>query len=211
MSQRAYRHHRPGQTSYKSVSPSGTSDANGQRGVTTDPDLGALPSHIEEALAAIALMQERHDRATRPIQRLVERATRTFARPGMVVALLAITASWMLINWHMARAGARAPDPPPFQGLQVALGVMSIVLTCLILTTQKRDDVLAGHRAHLTLELAILAERKSAKAIELLEELRRDLPQLHDRIDEDAQAMASPTDPGMVLDALVRSQPETED
>lgn len=179
--------------------------------MTADAEFGALPPHIEESLAAITLMQERHERAARPIQRLVERATRRFARPGMVVALLAVSGAWMLINWRMAHAGALPPDPPPFQGLQVALGVISIVLTCLILTTQRRDDVLAGHRAHLTLELAILAERKSAKAIALLEELRRDLPQLHNRIDEDARAMAKPTDPGVVLEALAQAQPGDTD
>ncbi len=51
----------------------------------------------------------------------------------------------------------------------------------LILTTQRRADELAQHREQLTLELAILSEQKTAKVIELLEEMRRDNPNLRNR------------------------------
>jgi len=90
------------------------SDVNRDRGMTAEPDVATLPSHIEEALAAIALTQGRHERAARPIQRPVERATRRFARPGMVVALLAISGVWMLRRngkrhyGPMARSASRA-------------------------------------------------------------------------------------------------------
>ena len=47
-----------------------------------------------------------------------------------------------------------------------------------------------------------MTEQKSAKVIELLEELRRDHPQIVDRIDHQADAMATPADPGAVLDAF---------
>jgi uncharacterized membrane protein len=68
-------------------------------------------------------------------------------------------------------------------------------MTVLILSTQRRDDELASYREQLTLELAILGEQKSAKVIELLEELRRDDPTIRNRIDHDAAAMSAPADP----------------
>ncbi|WP_207210943.1 hypothetical protein, partial [Lichenibacterium minor] len=54
----------------------------------------------------------------------------------------------------------------------------------------------------LTLELSILSEKKSAKIIELLEELRRDLPAVRNRVDEEASEMAKPADPQAVLQAI---------
>jgi hypothetical protein len=48
----------------------------------------------------------------------------------------------------------------------------------------------------------MLAERKNAKIIELLEQLRRDHPDIADRVDEDAIAMAQPTDAAAVIDAV---------
>ena len=71
-----------------------------------------------------------------------------------------------------------------------------------ILSTQRRDDELASHRDQLTLELAILSDRKVAKVIELLEELRRDDPSLRKRVDHAAVEMSASADPQTVLDAI---------
>ena len=81
-------------------------------------------------------------------------------------------------------------------------------MTAVILSTQRRAGELASHREQLTLELATLAEQKSAKTISLLEVLRRDSPTLPDRVDDDADAMAASADPGSVLQAIIESQPE---
>ena len=81
-------------------------------------------------------------------------------------------------------------------------------MTVLILTTQRREDEMAGHREQLTLELAILSEQKSAKIIALLEELRRDNPMIRDRHDAEAEALSTPADPNSVLEAIKESREE---
>ncbi len=81
-------------------------------------------------------------------------------------------------------------------------------MTVMILSTQRREDELAGHREQLTLQLAILGDQKAAKIIELLEELRRDHPSIHDRVDHDANAMSKPADPEAVFDAIKESDKE---
>jgi uncharacterized membrane protein len=48
----------------------------------------------------------------------------------------------------------------------------------------------------------LLAEQKTAKLIALLEELRRDLPNVHNRHDPQAAAMEHATDPQAILNAL---------
>ncbi len=78
----------------------------------------------------------------------------------------------------------------------------------LIHATRFREDQLAGHREQLTLELAILGKQKSAKIIELLEEMRRDDPSLRNRVDHEAAAMSTPADPQAVLDAIKDSHEE---
>ena len=57
-------------------------------------------------------------------------------------------------------------------------------------------------RAELTLQLAILAEQKNAKIIQMLDDLRRDHPEIQDRVDDDAKAMSTPADPGAVVKAI---------
>ncbi len=76
----------------------------------------------------------------------------------------------------------------------------------LILTTQRREDQLAGYREQLSLELAILSEQKSAKIISLLEEMRRDSPSLKNRVDEEAAAMSIAADPQAVLEAIKETE-----
>jgi len=101
-----------------------------------------------------------------------------------------------------ASLGHRALDPPPFQWLQGAMTLASLFMVVFILGAQRHEDELSGHREMLTLELAILGEQKTAKVIQLLEELRRDSPQIHNRVDQEADDMAQPADPQSVLKAI---------
>jgi uncharacterized membrane protein len=77
-----------------------------------------------------------------------------------------------------------------------------MLVAVLILVTQRREDQLAERRGQLTLELAILADKKNAKIIALLEELRHDHPEVSNRHDPVSQEMATPVDVPTVLAAL---------
>ena len=103
----------------------------------------------------------------------------------------------MAANLLAARFGAQAWDPPPFTWLETAVSVLALYTTVLILTTQRHDDRLAEQREQLTLQLAILSDQKSAKIIELLEKIRRDLAARS--VEE---PVARPADPQSVLEAL---------
>ena len=72
----------------------------------------------------------------------------------------------------------------------------------MILATQAREEEAARHRSQLTLQLASLSEQKIAKVIALLEEQRRDSPQLASRHDREAEEMSKPVDPGHVLERI---------
>jgi hypothetical protein len=60
----------------------------------------------------------------------------------------------------------------------------------------------------MTLELASVTERKVAKVIDLIEELRRDSPMLKNRADPEARQMSVRTSPGDVLIAIKDSHEE---
>ncbi len=166
-----------------------------------------LPAHIEDTIQAIAKLHADHRQEAGALQRLVERLTAWIGRPSFIGGLTAVIMLWIGGNVAMMLFGSPPWDDPPFAWLQGALGLLALYVTILILTTQRREDQLAGYREQLTLELAILSEQKSAKIIALLEEMRRDNPLLKNRVDEEAEAMAVAADPQAVLDAIK----ETED
>jgi len=157
---------------------------------------------FEESVQAISDLHGRHYRKATPFQRLLDGVVAKLSHPAMLMILTFAIICWISINLALAWGGGHPFDPPPFQWLQGFASVTAVYIAALILTTQRREDGLARHRDQLTLELAILGERKSAKIIELLEELRRDNPLVKDRIDDDAAAMAKPADPGAVLNAI---------
>ena len=154
-----------------------------------------LPAHIEETVEAIARLHAEHHQQTVPLQRLLDRLTLAVSHPLFVCILLAAVTVWVIANLLLPSFGLRAFDEYPFNLLQGAVSLAGLVIASLILTTQRRDDKLASYREQLTLELSIIAEQKTAKIIGLLEELRRDLPGVVNRIDHEAAALSQSSDP----------------
>ena len=166
----------------------------------------SLPPHIEATVEAVARLHSEHHQNATPFQRFTEDLT---ARAGQSLSIAWLTifiVAWIGANSALIAFGGRPFDPPPFAWLEGVVSLAALYMTILILSTQRRDDELASRREHLTLELAILGDQKAAKIIELLEELRRDHPSIHDRVDEEARAMSKPelrgkTRPRGVVDA----------
>jgi uncharacterized membrane protein len=61
----------------------------------------------------------------------------------------------------------------------------------------------------MTLESTLLTEQKTRKIIELIEELRRDSPEIVDRHDPEAEQMSAKADPHVVLSVIEEVTQET--
>lgn len=165
-----------------------------------------FPDHVDQAVRSIAQLHSEHYGKTTPPQRVVNRISGVFARPYFVALLTIAVGVWIAANLTAAAHGW-AIDPPPFPWLESAMNLLSLFIVSLVLVAQKHEDELNARRDILTLELAILSERKIAKVIELLEELRRDSPHVADRVDAQAEQMAQPADAQAVLAAAGESDP----
>ena len=132
----------------------------------------------------------------------MERITAQLGQPRSFYLIVAFAAAWSGFNVLAPRLGARGFDPPPFSYLQGLVGLGALLMTCIILITQNRRSAHAEQRAQLDLQVNLLAEQKVAKLIALLEELRRDIPIVRDRVDQVAESMKEPVDARAVLSAL---------
>ena len=175
----------------------------------TEAAPSTLPVHIEDTIEAIERLHAEHRADATSHQRFVDGITSFLDRPRFLAVLTSLILGWVGLNGLAAFYGLKSLDPPPFPWLSGAATLTSLYLVVLILTTQKRDDRLTQRRELLSLELAILSEQKTAKVIALLEELRRDSPLIHNRIDEQADRMARPADPQSVIDATKETHRET--
>ena len=146
-------------------------------------------------------------------QRGIERITAALGRPRSIYVVLTVVALWVGFNAFAGALGVRPPDPPPCDELQAVVGLAALLMTIMVLTTQNRQSKHAEQRAHLDLQVNLLAEQKVAKLIALVEELRRDMPAVPNRVDHVAEVMTEPLDPKVVMNALegtLDSKPKPE-
>jgi uncharacterized membrane protein len=144
-----------------------------------------------------------HHSNTRPSDRFVARLTGRMSQPGFLLFITAACLVWVVANLFLSAWPAKAPDPPPFNWMFQGASLFSVYITLLILISQRRERDWAHQRDQLTLELAMLSERKTAKIIQLLEEFRRDHPDMFDREDHEANAMSEPANTRAVGEALL--------
>ncbi len=164
------------------------------------PDAG--PDHLDTIVA----LHAKGEQAIGEHQRFVERVVSRIGRPRTLYTLVLGVVTWGLVNEAMPRLFGRRPfDEPPFFWLQGLLALYAALVTTMVLTTQNRSQKAAQHRSYLELQVNLMAEEKTTKLIALMEELRRDLPNVRNRVDNQAELMSHTVDPHAVLSALEES------
>ena len=157
---------------------------------------------VARNIETMAHLQTEADRKVGRIQRTIERVTATIARPWTLNVILGGVALWVVVNTLGPSVGLPQVDRPPFPWLQGLVSLSALLVTSMVLTTQRRQGHDASQRGNLELQVNLVAEQKIAKLISLLEELRRDLPSVRDRVDPVANAMAESVDHEAVLTIL---------
>jgi len=170
------------------------------------------PTHIDQNIATIASLREHAEEDLSTHQRGIESVTAAIGRPRSIYVTLIFASVWCLFNALAPLMDLRAFDPPPFFYLQGLVAFAALLTTTMVLTAQNRQRRQAEHRAHLDLQVNLLAEQKVTKLISLVEELRRDIPTVPDRVDLVAEVMTEPIDPKAVMTAIEdRLEPSASD
>ena len=162
----------------------------------------AESGQIGQNIAAVHDFYSREEQKRSASQRHAERIGGFVGRPAFLVVILLFVATWMGANLALTASGRAAFDEAPFFWLQGLLGLAALLTTTVVLIKQNRVAKLGEQRDHLDLKVTLLIEQKTAKLIDLIEELRRDLPNVKDRHDSDAVVMRQPMRPQAVLAAL---------
>lgn len=170
--------------------------------VPRETPLESERDQISQNIEAVLDFYTREDQKISPSQRILERISLVLGKPIYLGFILVFVALWVIANTLLRRLGLAVFDPPPFFALQGLVGLGALLTATVVLTKQNRLAKLAEQRAHLDLKVTLLTEQKAAKLIDLLEELRRDLPNVKDRHDPEAAALLQSMNPDLVLAAL---------
>ena len=163
-----------------------------------------LADHIAKNIETISELHAKVESSVAQQQRLIERVTRNLGRPATLYLILAFAVLWIAANVFGKLVGLAPFDPFPFYALQGTCSLSALIISTLVLITQNRLARLARHREHLDFQVNLLTEQKATKIIALLEELRRDLPNVKNRPDAFAESMSLSADPEAVSEELVR-------
>jgi uncharacterized membrane protein len=161
-----------------------------------------VPNHVSENIETIAQLTAVSGSRVSRHQRAIEALTRHLGRPRTLYTLVGAAIVWVLYNATAKYTGCPILDHPPFFALQGVMTGYAAIVATTVLTAQNRLNHEAERRAHLELQVILVAEQKATKIIALLEELRRDLPNVRDRRDAVADAMQQRANPADVLSAL---------
>ncbi|WP_075793943.1 DUF1003 domain-containing protein [Massilia putida] len=167
-----------------------------------------LPSSVSENIDTVAEFYARHEQRASATQRIMEKVALFLGSPGYVAANVLFIVVWIAANLFAQDLGWKQIDEPPFFWLQGIIGLNAFVISTTVLIRQNRMSKLADHHAHLDLQVNLLTEEKTSKIIQLLEELRRDMPGVREKHDDEAAELAKPADPKAVLTAIERTRDE---
>ena len=124
----------------------------------------------DENIRAVARLQQKAARKRSPGERFADAISSMAARESAV----ALHALWFLL-WALVNSGhiphVRPFDPYPFSLLTTCVSLEAIFLTLLVLASQNRMTHEADQRAHLDLQVNLLAEQEMTMVLRMLGEL----------------------------------------
>ena len=164
----------------------------------------ALPSTIDENIGTIAEYCERHEQRATPAQKAVEKVSLFLGSPGYFAINALFIVCWIAWNASAPVFDLPQPDEPPFFWLQGFVSLNAFIISTTVLIRQNRMSKLAERNAHLDLQISLLSDEKTSKIIAMLEQIRRESPNLGDYPDAEADELAKPADTTSVLEAIDR-------
>ncbi len=167
----------------------------------------SVTSHADEAIDAIADLEREAQEATSRHHRWIQRVTSRIGRPLTFYIVVTFVVLWMVSNIVVLRTSGHTFDPPPFSWLQGMVSLSGLLVAILILTTANRVAQIDSSRDKLDLQINLLNERRTAKLIRMLDELRRDSPQVPTHNDPEVQQLSEHTDTQEVARAIEERTP----
>ena len=166
-----------------------------------EPRPKPTPSAVTDNIQSVAGMQQTLEDRRSVVDRLAD-AIGGFSGSMTFVGIHVVWfGTWILLN--SLPLGVRHWDPYPFILLAMIVSVEGVLLSTFVLMKQNRMQRQSDIRAHLDLQVNLLAEKEVTKTLQLLEAIARKLdidPALLN--DAELQEMANVTSVDMLADRV---------
>jgi uncharacterized membrane protein len=167
-----------------------------------------LPEQVIKNVETIDRHQDRHKQNTKPDRRILNKIATVFGRPQFLYFQIVFFTVWIGCS-NLAERNIIAKNFPLFDLHLHGLEIASLLISTEVLIDQTHQEKLSKEQSHLMLQLNLLTEQKIAKLISLVEELRTDLPNVHNRADLEAEIMQQAIDPQAILEVIQHSSTQS--
>lgn len=136
---------------------------------------GSVPQlrPVQENIQTIVELEEKARNKRSSADRLSDAISGFAGSTAFVIFNAVFFAGWMLINFDLLPI--KAFDPYPFTFLTLVVSLEAIFLSTFVLISQNRMSRQADQRAHLNLQVDMLAEQEMTKVLEMLQQICRQL------------------------------------
>jgi uncharacterized membrane protein len=134
------------------------------------PAIRSVSTHMERNVRAIAQLEHDAMAERSSADRLSDAIARVAGSSAFVIAHIAFFTVWISLNVGFV-ASVPIFDPYPFSFLTLVVSLEAIFLSIFVLMSQNRAARLADRRAHLDLQVDLLAERELTAMLHMLRAL----------------------------------------
>ena len=156
-------------------------------------DAPSIPHTLEESVRIIMDWEQSGLQARSRAERVSEWVTSTAGRGGLLLGHVLWFGGWAAVNLG-AIPGVRPFDSFPFPILTATVSLEAIFLALFVLSSQNRLATQADKRAHLNLQVDLLAEREMTAVLQLLNSIATHLGVAHAAGSHELQELARKTD-----------------
>jgi len=161
--------------------------------------------NIEE----VVRLEQEAERNRPPFSRIADAVAGFAGSAGFLFGHAAWIALWAAMNTgHVP--GVPAFDPWPFGMLGGLFSLEGVLIASFVLMKQNRMSARADERAHLDLQISLLAEQEVTKVIQMLERISAQMGIERAVVDPEAQDLGETTAVGDLAHDLQKKLPDAE-
>ena len=167
------------------------------------------PRRAVRNVEEVAALEAEAERGRRVSDRAADAIVAIVGTIGFVLAHLLLFAGWAAVNGGMV-PGVPAFDPYPFNLLTMIVSMEGVLLATFVLIKQNRMSARADERAHLDLQVSLLAEQEVTKVIQMLERISREMGIENRVTDAETRDLGETTAVGVLAQRLRDRMPDRE-
>ncbi|MEP6594802.1 MAG: DUF1003 domain-containing protein [Ginsengibacter sp.] len=167
----------------------------------TTPDV-----RVKKNIESIMSLEEKNVHSRSTAEHIADKVTTFAGSAPFIILHLIWFGVWILLNVGLI-PGVAPFDPFPFSFLTLVVSLEAIFLTLLVLMSQNRMTKEADKRAHLDLQINMLAEQEGTMTLRMIQRIGKHLG-LGEEIVEAAHELSEETDVNQVAKTLEEKSPD---